>query len=217
MLAGPQGTKGQFAVECMLDHLGADDPIVHPGHAGMSHLHQFFGAVGVDADSTAGTLASGATRHATSTPTRLPTGRRCCSTNGGADPRRSARLRTTGAGPGVAPQDVADYPAGLMLIGGDSTATSPQPLAVAAWSCGTGAVRSATPLDCTGAASLRMIVTYPDCWNGRTLRAADWHDPAQRHAVYSEGGVCPAAHPVHIPQLQFAIDYPPVPADELAR
>ena len=27
--------------------------------------------------------------------------------------------------------------------------------------------------------------------------------------------MCPESHPVHIPQLQFAIDYPPVPADQL--
>src|SRR6187402_1145228 len=61
VLAGPQGTKGQFVVECELDHLGSDDPIVHPGHVGMSHLHQFFGAVGVDANSSAGKLAIGHT------------------------------------------------------------------------------------------------------------------------------------------------------------
>jgi hypothetical protein len=60
-----------------------------------------------------------------------------------------------------------------------------------------------------------MLITYPDCWNGTELAATDWHDPAKRHAVYSEGGACPASHPVHIPQLQFAIDYPPVPAGEL--
>ena len=27
--------------------------------------------------------------------------------------------------------------------------------------------------------------------------------------------MCPTTYPVHIPQLQFAIDYPPVTADEL--
>ena len=37
------------------------EAIVHPGHAGMSHLHQFFGAVGVDANSRADQLAAGAT------------------------------------------------------------------------------------------------------------------------------------------------------------
>jgi hypothetical protein len=62
-----------------------------------------------------------------------------------------------------------------------------------------------------------MIVTYPDCWDGRNLAAGDWFDPARRHAAYSAGGECPERFPVHIPQLQFAIDYPPVAADELGQ
>ena len=98
VLAGPQGTKGQFVVECLLDHLGADDPIVHPGHAGMSHLHQFFGAVGVDADSSAGKLAIGDTtcdQHADTAAYWAPV-----LLAGGTTPiRRFARLRTTAPGP----------------------------------------------------------------------------------------------------------------------
>ena len=213
MLAGPQGTKGQFVVECKLDHLGADDPIVHPGHTGMSHLHQFFGAVGVDANSRQDALEGGSTTCDQSSDTAAYWAPVLL--NDGEPVLAIRSVAYYRAGIGVAPHDVADFPDGLMLIGGDSMATSAQPLAVAAWSCGTGAVRSATPLDCTGAASLRMLVTYPDCWNGTDLKSADWHDPAQRHAVYSEGGACPDAYPVHIPQLQFAIDYPPVPADDL--
>jgi len=213
VLAGPQGARGQFAVECKLDHLGTDDPIVHPGHAGMSHLHEFFGAVGVDANSQAAQLEAGATTCSQSSdtaaywaPVLLDSGKPVHAI------RSVAYYR---AGVGVSPHDVADFPDGLMLIGGDSMATSPQSVAVAAWSCGTGSVRAATPPDCTGAASLRMLITYPDCWNGTDLASSDWEDPAKRHAVYSEDGVCPASYPVHIPQLQFAIDYTPVRADEL--
>lgn len=213
VVAGPQGAKGQFAVECKLDHLGSDDPIVHPGHVGMSHLHQFFGAVGVDANTHPEQLEGGATTCDQSSDTAAYWAPVLLDNGQPVHAIRSVAYYR--AATGVAPQDVADYPDGLMLIGGDSMATSPQSLAVAAWSCGTGAVRSATPIDCTGAASLRMLITYPDCWNGTELAAADWHDPAKRHAVYSESGVCPESHPVHIPQLQFAIDYPPVPAGEL--
>jgi hypothetical protein len=119
------------------------------------------------------------------------------------------------AGPDVAPTDVVAYPPGLMLIGGDAAATEPQPVTVVAWSCGSGALRATTPPDCTGAPSLRMIVTYPDCWNGVDVIASDWSDDDRRHAVYSVGGECPDTHPVHIPQLQFAVDYPPIPAGQL--
>jgi uncharacterized protein DUF1996 len=214
VLAGPQGSKGQFVVECDLDHLGSDDPIVHPGHAGMSHLHQFFGAVGVDANSQPDDLERGATTCEQSADTAAYWAPVLL--NDGEPVRAIRSVAYYRAGPGVAPQDVSDFPDGLMLVGGDADATSPQSPAVAAWSCGTGSVRSATPLDCSDAPSLRMLVTYPDCWNGTQLAASDWHDPSKRHAVYSEGGICPNSYPVHIPQLQFAIDYSPVPADELA-
>ena len=49
---GPQGTVGQFVVECGYSHSAPDDPIVYPGQPGMSHEHDFFGNVTTDADST---------------------------------------------------------------------------------------------------------------------------------------------------------------------
>lgn len=213
-LAGPQGRVGQFVVECGLDHHGSDDPIVHPGHAGASHLHQFFGAEGVVADSHYEQLVGGAT----TCDQRADTAAYWAPVLLDGDARPVEALRSVAyyrAGAGVDPTAVADYPAGLMLVAGDATATEPQPLSVVAWSCGTGAAREPTPPDCTGAPSLRMIVTYQDCWNGVELTSPDWRDPDARHAVYSEAGVCPSSHPVHIPQLQFAIDYPPVSLDEL--
>jgi hypothetical protein len=36
---GPQGRVPQFVVECAYSHSGPNDPIVHPNHAGRSHLH----------------------------------------------------------------------------------------------------------------------------------------------------------------------------------
>src|SRR5262249_44453555 len=108
VLAGPQGTKGQFVVECELDHLGSDDPIVHPGMAGMSHLHQFFGAVGVTADSHADELEGGATTCDQSAdtaaywaPVLLDNG----------EPVKAMRsVAYYRAGEGVAPKDVSDFP-----------------------------------------------------------------------------------------------------------
>jgi hypothetical protein len=214
VVSGPQGVDGQFVVECALDHFGPDDPIVHPGHPGASHLHQFFGAVGVTADSEYDALVAGDT----TCDQRGDTAAYWAPVLLDADGQPIRALRSVAyyrAGPGVEADAVSDYPPGLMLIAGDATATEPQPLSVVAWSCGTGAARAATPPDCTGAPSLRMIVTYPDCWNGVELASADWRDPQRRHAVYSAAGECPASHPVHLPQLQFAIDYPPVPANEV--
>ncbi len=41
-----------FAVRCDFSHRSNDDPIVHQGHAGMAHSHDFFGNKTTDADST---------------------------------------------------------------------------------------------------------------------------------------------------------------------
>jgi hypothetical protein len=217
-VSGPQGGTGQFVVECALDHFGPDDPIVHPGHPGASHLHQFFGATGVTADSTYDALTAGATTCDQQADTAAYWAPVLLDSDG--QPIRALRsVAYYRAGPGVDPAVVTDHPPGLMLIAGDATATEPQPVSVVAWSCGTGALRVDTPPDCTDAPSLRMIVTYPDCWNGVDLASVDWFDRSRRHAVYSESGECPRSHPVHIPQLQFAIDYPPIPSadlDELA-
>ena len=45
-----------FVVGCGLSHESNDDPIIHPGHAGMSHHHIFFGNRSTDAASTAESL-----------------------------------------------------------------------------------------------------------------------------------------------------------------
>src|SRR5215216_5502680 len=43
---------GVFSTLCRYSHSAPDDPIVHPGMPGMSHLHDFFGNVTTNADST---------------------------------------------------------------------------------------------------------------------------------------------------------------------
>ncbi len=108
-------------------------------------------------------------------------------------------------GSGVEPASVVPYPAGLMIIGGDATADEPQPIDIVAWSCGTGPIRSVEPPACPERSSLRMLVKFPDCWDGRNLDG----DLGVGHMEYSDGG-CPESHPTPLPQLLIAIDYPPV-------
>ena len=43
---------GQFVLRCGYSHTLMDDPIVFPGQPGASHMHDFFGNVGVNASST---------------------------------------------------------------------------------------------------------------------------------------------------------------------
>ena len=94
-------------------------------------------------------------------------------------------------------------------------------------------------MQCPATETLRLLVNFPDCWDGEHLgpeaaeavAAAD-EDPTssmtpmpQGHgdagagadvtpfSTYSESGSCPSSHPVPIPMLQLAIDYPPVDPD----
>lgn len=209
VLTGPQGAVGQFVVECEFDRFLADDPIVSPDRPGGSHLHQFFGAVGVSVDSSYDDLVAGSTtceqRSDTAsywTPALLVDGQPV-------EPERSVAYYR--AGPGVDPATVVSYPAGLMMVAGDHTATEPQPTSVVAWTCGTGGSRSTAPPACSDDASLRgsslrMLVTFPDCWNGFDLRSPIVSEPSS-HVAYSLAGRCPEGFPVPIPQLQFAVDW----------
>lgn len=199
---GPQGRVPQFKVECAWSHSATDDPIVHPGMPGRSHLHDFFGSTATDAHSTPASL--------------LGTDTTCQNRNDTAAYWAPAVLRDgepvqpTGSvayyrpGPGVDPTRVASYPAGLVVIAGDPTATDPQPLDVAAWHCGASPILHSDPPSCPRTAPLGARVTFPDCWDGERLDS----DDHQSHMAYSDAGACPSSHPVAVPQLVFEVRYP---------
>jgi len=200
-IAGPQGGKGQFVVACAYSHASLDDPIVFPGQPGASHRHVFFGNVTTDAASTIASLDSGGTsceqqldRAAYWAPALMNNGTPI-------EPVKSVAYYR--AGIGVDPTPVVPYPHGLMMVAGNPMATSAQPTSVVAWTCGAGIVRDATPPACPEGRGLRMVVTFPDCWDGVHVDAADH----RAHMAYSSRGRCPHGHPVPVPQLQFSVEY----------
>lgn len=212
VIAGPQGDDGQFVVECGFDRFRPDDPVVHPGDPGASHLHQFFGAVGVHADSEARDLVDGGTTCDQSGDTASYWAPALIGADGAPiEPVDSVAYYR--AGPDVDPTTVVPFPPGFMAVAGDHTAIEPQPTSVVAFACGVGAARFSEPPRC-GDAALRMVVTFQDCWNGDDLRSPVVAEPSL-HVSYSRAGECPDSHPVAIPQLQFAIDFPPIPDAEL--
>ncbi len=200
-IAGPQGRDGQFVVQCDYSHASFDDPIVYPGESGASHRHVFFGNVTTDANSTQASLDAGGTsctqrldRAAYWAPALILDGVPL-------DPVKSVAYYR--AGIDVDPTTVQPYPSGLKVIAGDSMAMDAQPLSIVAWTCGAGIERSSTPPVCPTGRGLRMLVTFPDCWDGMNLDSADH----QSHTAYSTGGLCRADHPVPVPQLQFSVEY----------
>ncbi|MDO8364313.1 MAG: DUF1996 domain-containing protein [Actinomycetota bacterium] len=209
-IAGPQGATPQFLVECDYSHAATDDPIVYPGQPGQSHLHVFFGNTDVDADTSIASLAEGDTtcdqpldKAAYWAPALMR------------GPEVLTPVKSTAyyrPGLGVDPTTVQPLPAGLMMVGGNSGATGEQPVSIVAWSCGLGIERAVRPPECSQDRTLRLLVTFPDCWDGVHLDSADHH----AHVAYSSGGSCPASHPVPMLQLQFIVEYPVWgPADDL--
>jgi hypothetical protein len=199
---GPQGRVPQFVVECGFSHAAPDDPIVHPGHAGASHLHSFFGSTMTAAGSTADDLAAGLTtcdqqldRAAYWAPALL---------DGGAAVTPTKAVAYYRPGVGVDPASVEPYPFGLAMLAGEPHAEEGQPLEVVAWSCGTGSERHTTPPECPRGRPLRLAVAFPDCWDGRNVDSPDH----RAHMARSERGRCPGSHPVPVPQLLLTISYP---------
>lgn len=213
-IMGPQGRVAQFLATCGVSHYGFDDPIVHPGHAGASHQHVFFGNSAVSATSTLDELLAADT----TCDQRLDTASYWTPVLLGADGRRVDPIDAIAyyrPGAEVDPTSLVPYPTGLMMVAGDALAERPQPLSIVAWSCGVSAVRSVEPTRCPARSTLRLLVTFPDCWDGDRLRPVDVDDVSS-HVAYSSTGACPASHPVAMPQLQLAIDHPPVDPDGLA-
>ena len=99
-----------------------DDPIVHFGHPGRSHRHDFYGAVAADAIVDRRRARPRRTRRATSGPTPRRTGTRRCTT-GTRSSSRTPSSRTTAPRPASTPADVEMFPSGLAMIAGDAAAT----------------------------------------------------------------------------------------------
>ena len=201
-IAGPQGAVPQFVVECDYSHAAMDDPIVYPGQPGASHLHVFFGNEGVDAASTVESLAQHGTtcdqqldKAAYWAPALLRDGEMLA-------PVKSTAYYRPGID--VDPTTVQPFPKGLVMVAGNAGASKDQPTSIVAWSCGTGSEREVLPPTCGTGRNLRLLVTFPDCWNGTGLDSDDHH----AHVAYSSKGACPDGYPVPVPQMQFSVEYP---------
>jgi hypothetical protein len=199
---GPQGDSGQFVVKCGFSHAATADPIVHPGHAGASHRHDFFGNVATDAGSTAASLAGGGT----TCNLRLDTAAYWAPSliDHGTPVTPLGAVIYYRPAPAVDPVTLVPYPTGLMMVSGDPAASAPQPVETAGWACGASPDLHSGPPVCDPAAPLQVRVTFPDCWEGDRLDSPDH----RAHLARSRDGRCPTSHPVALPQLTMTVRYP---------
>jgi hypothetical protein len=198
---------GAFRIVCDVSHFSFDDPIVHPGQPGKAHLHMFFGNAGVNANSTAQSIAT--------------TGGSTC--NGGTlnrsaywvpalidgsgkvvNPTSSIFYYKTGYR-GIAPSEVQPLPAGLRMVAGNAKAIAPD---VRAWGCIETYIPATATIQemaakCGAGNHLNYMIVFPQCWDGRNLDSPDHIS----HMSDPVNGDCPSTHPVPLPEISFNVRF----------
>jgi Domain of unknown function (DUF1996) len=187
-----------FVVQCALSHVAPDDPLMHPGHRGMSHQHSFFGNRSTEATSTMASLSKST--------------KSSCDTAGDASAywtpspigAKWTGMRAYYDAGVVPPSAVLPHPFGLGMIAGRG-------LGSVLWSCGRSPSASgwiSRPADCEGNRVLTAMISFPQCWDGKHGYLAD-----SAHMADAVGRKCPDSHPVVLPRLRlvFRLDGPRVP------
>jgi hypothetical protein len=199
-------SQAVWSIKCELSHRAPDDPIVFPAQAGRSHMHDFFGNVSTDADSsTASLVNAGSTclkgmdtvdRAAYWTPSLMQGNAVVAGVPG--EQRIDAYYAVLDKRTPVRP-----IPFGLRMIAGDAKATRPQPLNIVHYNClrypngGQVTKPSASIPTCPDGSYLSAKITFPGCWDGKNLDSADH----KSHMAYPVRGACPVSHPVGLPSV----------------
>ena len=210
--SGVYSDFGAFRMQCSLAKYAFDDPIVYQNQPNASHLHIFFGNTGVDAYSTTQSITT--------------TGNSTCS---GGTLNRTAywmpavfdKTNSTAVTPAEATiyyksglnvdyTKIQPMPTGLRIVAGDkswSSATKNQEHVW--WECTDKDVGFSAVIPTCGV-SVRMLVIFPQCWDGKNLDSPD-HKSHMAYPVYANnrfGSKCPTTHPVVVPEITEIFEFP---------
>ncbi|MFC5804882.1 DUF1996 domain-containing protein [Streptomyces formicae] len=177
----------EFRADCLSSHRRGDDPIVFPGQAGRSHIHEFYRNRTANASSTLESLSAGTTN---------------CTPQTDLSSYWTPTLHQNGVP--VAPERVTVYyqgitdhtravahPRGLRYVVGNALATSPDQNPAARWSCVGRTESSRDFMNCPPGTKLENYLDFPTCWDGKNLDSANHRD----HMAYATGQTCPASTP----------------------
>ena len=217
--AGQSGsTPGEASTRftCQLATMAHVDPIVFPGDSTSSHLHMQFGNTGFSAYSTSATLLnSGNSTCLGGTLNRtaywVPA---LYDTKDGHIIVPEAAFVYYKSGYLVDPTKTQPMPNGLHIIAGNKNSTTWQyvdPTYVLFWECEQTALGlSGTIPQCATGDVMRLVVGFPQCWDGVNLDSPDH----QSHMAYaSRAGVCPSTHPVQVPTISEIFRWKVQPGD----
>lgn len=228
---------GAFRFICGPGQILADDPIVFPNQPGRSHLHQFYGNMSANADSTYETLRR--------------RGKSSCS---GPDQalNRSAYWMPAmldGKGNVIRPNYVTVYykrfpkdspectkgafskgcvaiPNGLRMIAGRDMLNLRAPSTggfhfsctkASGETAGTGSYKTIAGAlaVCTPGWQLTLSLDFPSCWDGMHIDSPD-HRSHIGYARYVPGGqACPKSHPYFMPSFKLSASYSVLEGDDV--
>ena len=175
-------------MSCTLDHQAKDDPIVFFGQPFATHFHDFFGAHGVDAFTTADQLGAGGTTCGLPGDTAAYWAPSVMGPDGSVvQPTRILAYYQAPAG-----TPVRAMPHGLKMVAGG---VDPE---FFGFSCSDQGPYSETPVDCDS--KLVLHVVFPSCWDGVNLDSPDHRS----HMSYT----CDDAHPIRVARLSIHVQYP---------
>ncbi|SDX81675.1 protein of unknown function [Amycolatopsis xylanica] len=189
----------EFRANCFSSHRRNDDPIVFPGQAGVSHMHEFYGNRSANAQSTLQSLSLGTTNcdpvvdlSSYWTPTVYKNG------------QPIAPERVTVYYQGITNMAAAvPHPRGLRYVIGNAGATNADQNPSARWSCTGSSPSSRDFMNCAPGSKLETYLDFPTCWDGR-LDSPNHRD----HMAFALGQTCPAGYPHVVPRLELLITYP---------
>jgi len=198
--SGPN-VEARFLSSCTFSHRLPDDPIVFPGNAGVSHSHDFLGNVSTNATSDYSSLRGASSTTCQPSDDKAAYWVPTVSVGGTPVPPVFATFYYRGNKRDF--QQVIPFPAGLKLIAGTASATTPQPQSITTWGCTNGSTNTSEIPTCPAGERLKLSLFFPDCWDGVNLDSADH----KSHLSYRTNGLCPNSHPFRVPQLQFFVVY----------
>jgi len=198
------GAGGSFEVVCAYTHSDQVDPIVQPGVKPSGHMHDFFGNVTTDQNSVLASLLAGGTtckRPQDKSGYWVPQ----VLHNGIAVTPSLVHVYYNSEGR----SNVQPLPTGLEVVAGNHDATAPQSTSVVAWQCSDNlgpTVPQATPPSCGPDRNLKILVRFPECWDGVHLTSSDH----QSHMAYYDPHTkqCDPAHPVPVVGANAEFKYP---------
>jgi hypothetical protein len=193
-----------FIIECKPSHFVADDPIVFPGVAGASHMHEFFGNTSTNASSTYATMTGKPTSCLVAGDTAGYWAPTLLNSAGQRIPPRRIVVYYRDR-----PQEsrtVTPFPPDFRMIAG-----SPQ-VGVAGFNCDGIPLFSTSLIDCTGYPTpyVRASIVFPNCGqldaSGNIVTDSPDHRSHVAYPISARLG-CPASHPVQLPHVKLNIRF----------